>query len=159
MDLLLHNIEYLISLQENYSQKLLQEGKNNTFVSMQIKVLNQLKNQALKLSKDFDFLNQHFATDEEKSILQALHNTTVFTSNNELRGELYKIIYHSDIVNADFRIWKEQKQNDRQFVLSLFEILEYNPDNIVRMKELLKSFAFNENIYLALWKQTQTQKK
>lgn len=152
MKLLLHNIDYLISLQEKYSQKLLQEGKNNIAVTKQLELLYFIKEQAEKVKKQYLMLEEHFATKEEKSILQALYNTTIFTSNNELRGELYKIIYHADMVNADFEIWKKQKRNDRKFVLSLFEILDYNPDNITRMKDLLKSYGFDEKIYLELWK-------
>lgn len=157
MKLLIHNIDYLISLQEKYSQKLLQENKNNIAVTKQLELLYIIKEQAEKVNKQYQMLEEHFATKEEKSILQALYNTTVFTSNNELRGELYKIIYHADMVNADFEIWKEQKRNDRKFILSLFEILDYNPDNVTRMKGLLKSYGFNERIYLELWKQKQAK--
>lgn len=157
MKLLIHNIGYLISLQEKYSQKLVQENKNNIAVTKQLELLYIIKEQAEKVNKQYQMLEEHFATKEEKSILQALYNTTVFTSNNELRGELYKIIYHADMVNADFEIWKEQKRNDREFILSLFEILDYNPDNVTRMKGLLKSYGFDERIYLELWKQTQAK--
>lgn len=157
MKLLIHNIGYLISLQEKYSQKLVQEYKNNIAVTKQLELLYIIKEQAEKVNKQYQMLEEHFATKEEKSILQALYNTTIFTSNNELRGELYKIIYHADMVNADFEIWKEQKRNDRKFVLSLFKILDYNPDNVTRMKGLLKSYGFDERIYLELWKQTQAK--
>jgi hypothetical protein len=61
------------------------------------------------------------------------------------------------MVNADFEIWKEQKRNDKKFVLSLFETLDYNPDNISRMKGLLQSYGFDERIYLELWKQKQAK--
>ncbi|MEE1020930.1 MAG: hypothetical protein U0L93_05865 [Bacteroidales bacterium] len=157
MKLLLHNIDYFISLQEKYSQKLVQENKNNIAVTKQLELLYIIKEQAEKVNKQYQMLEEHFATKEEKSILQALYNTTVFTSNNELRGELYKIIYHADMVNADFEIWKEQKRNDRKFILSLFEILDYNPDNVTRMKGLLKNYGFDERIYLELWKQNQAK--
>lgn len=157
MKLLLHNIDYLISLQKKYSQKLLQENKNNIAVSKQLELLYIIKEQAEKVNKQYQMLEEHFVSKKEKSVLQALYNTTVFTSNNELRGELYKIIYHSDMVNVDFEIWKEQKRNDKKFVLSLFETLDYNPDNVTRMKGLLKSFGFDERIYLELWKQTQAK--
>lgn len=157
MKLLIHNIGYLISLQEKYSQKLVQENKNNIAVTKQLELLYIIKEQAEKVNKQYQMLEEHFATKEEKSILQALYNTTVFTSNNELRGELCKIIYHADMVNADFEIWKEQKRNDRKFILSLFEILDYNPDNVTRMKGLLKNYGFDERIYLELWKQKQAK--
>lgn len=157
MKLLIHNIDYLISLQEKYSQKLVQENKNNIAVTKQLELLYIIKEQAEKVNKQYQMLEEHFATKEEKSILQALYNTTVFSSNNELRGELYKIIYHADMVNADFEIWKERKRNDRKFVLSLFETLDYNPDNINRMKGLLQSYGFDERIYLELWKQKQAK--
>lgn len=157
MKLLIHNIDYLISLQEKYSQKLVQENKNNIAVTKQLELLYIIKEQAEKVNKQYQMLEEHFATKEEKSILQALYNTTVFSSNNELRGELYKIIYHADMVNADFEIWKERKRNDRKFVLSLFETLDYNPDNISRMKGLLQSYGFDERIYLELWKQKQAK--
>lgn len=157
MKLLIHNIGYLISLQEKYSQKLLQENKNNIAVTKQLELLYLIKEQAEKVNKQYQMLEEHFATKEEKSILQALYNTTVFSSNNELRGELYKIIYHADMVNADFEIWKERKKNDRKFVLSLFETLDYNLDNISRMKGLLQSYGFDERIYLELWKQKQAK--
>ena len=157
MKLLLHNIDYLISLQEKYSQKLLQENKNNIAVTKQLELLYIIKEQAEKVNKQYQMLEEHFVSKKEKSVLQALYNTTVFTSNNELRGELYKIIYHADMVNADFEIWKEQKRNDKKFILSLFETLDYNPDNVTRMKGLLKSYGFDERIYLELWKQTQAK--
>lgn len=157
MKLLIHNIDYLISLQEKYSQKLVQENKNNIAVSKQLELLYIIKEQAEKVNNQYQMLEEHFATKEEKSILQALYNTTVFTSNNELRGELYKIIYHSDMVNADFEIWKEQKRNDKKFILSLFETLDYNPDNVIRMKGLFQSYGFDERIYLELWKQKQAK--
>ena len=67
MKLLIHNIGYLISLQEKYSQKLVQENKNNIAVTKQLELLYIIKEQAEKVNKQYQMLEEHFATKEEKS--------------------------------------------------------------------------------------------